>query len=60
MEFHYFNYLGYIHTTHLKAPAGNVDMPQLLSLVGRSFKRWEAIGNDRREYGKKRERLGEH
>lgn len=41
MEFHFFNFLGYMHPVHRRAPGGNIDTVDLLEEVKLGMQRYE-------------------
>lgn len=46
MEFHIFNYLGYIHSEYRQAPNGDVDKESVYKLVALALQRYEGITNN--------------
>ena len=43
MEFHFFNYLGYIHNDYRQAPRGNIDTANVADLVQIAMHRYDTM-----------------
>lgn len=52
MEFHIFNYLGYIHSDYMHAPEGAIDLESVYTLVALALQRYEGIAKTFKNAGR--------